>query len=103
MDVRARTPETVKVKRVVRVQTLRGRGTEDDRLRTVTQWWSFKGKLLGEDDPCAASSLADIEPALNAAEQECRAYDQDDHKIPAEVWTLIDKLREAIKQEKEDV
>ena len=30
----------------------RGKGTEDDPVRIIEQFWSTEGKLLAENDPC---------------------------------------------------
>jgi hypothetical protein len=46
-----RTPDSVKVIEVIEVKAIRGAGTDDDAVRVVTQWYSFDGKLLAEDDP----------------------------------------------------
>jgi len=48
---KARTPDSVKIIEVVEVKAARGAGTDDDAVRIVTQWYSFDGKLLAEDDP----------------------------------------------------
>lgn len=38
---------------VIRTElTSRGKGTEDDPCRRVTQYWSKEGELLAEVDPC---------------------------------------------------
>lgn len=31
---------------------LRGKGTEDDPMRRITQYYSTDGELLAEHDPC---------------------------------------------------
>ena len=50
-SVKARTPESVEVIEVVRVEALRGAGVEGDVARIVTQYWSKDGRLLAERDP----------------------------------------------------
>lgn len=51
--VRANTPKSVRVVRVIEVKTNRGLGIEEDPVRIVTQYWDMKGNLLAEkdDDP----------------------------------------------------
>jgi hypothetical protein len=54
MTVRPETPRSAKVIEVIETVTLRGRGDDErDPVREVTQYWSFKGILLAEKDPCA--------------------------------------------------
>ena len=36
----------VKVTQVVEVKSFVGTGTEDDPIRSITEYWSFDGKLL---------------------------------------------------------
>lgn len=36
---------------VIETSIARGKGTEEDPVRTVRQYWSADGKLLAEDDP----------------------------------------------------
>ncbi len=45
-----RTPDSVKLIRVIETKTLRGAGTMDDPARIVTQYWSLDGELLADDD-----------------------------------------------------
>lgn len=41
---------SAKLIQVIQVETPRGRGVEEDPIRTVTQFWSTDGKLLAEND-----------------------------------------------------
>ena len=47
------TPRSVKIREVIEVEAVRGKGTEDERIRVVTQYYSRDGELLAENDPCA--------------------------------------------------
>lgn len=40
----------VKVTQVVEVKSVVGNGTEDDPIRSITEYWSFDGKLLGSEE-----------------------------------------------------
>ncbi len=48
--VRARGTDSAKIISVIETKALRGKGTETDPERTVTQYWGFDGKLLAEYD-----------------------------------------------------
>lgn len=52
----ARTPDSVRVIRVVETVALRGRGVEGDVARMVHQYWAFDGSLLAESDPFPSES-----------------------------------------------
>lgn len=54
--VRPRGTDSARVIRVIETISIRGRGTDDDICRMVTQYWDFKGNLLAENDPCATES-----------------------------------------------
>mgnify|MGYP003234793951 CR=1 len=41
---------SAKIEQVIVTKALRGTGTEDDKYREVTQYWSLDGKLLAEKD-----------------------------------------------------
>ena len=43
-------PDKAKVIQVIRVEAIRGEGTDDDPVRRVYQYWSFQGALLAEND-----------------------------------------------------
>ena len=43
-------PDKAKVIQVIRVEAIRGEGTDDDPVRKVFQYWSFQGNLLAEYD-----------------------------------------------------
>lgn len=48
---RPRGTDKARVIQVIETNSIRGRGTEDDPVRGVKQYWNFKGKLLAENDP----------------------------------------------------
>lgn len=50
---RPRGTDSARVVPVVETRALRGNGTEEDKCREVTQYWSLGGELLAENDPCA--------------------------------------------------
>ena len=41
-----------KVIQVIETKSARGKGTEQQLCRVVTQYWSLDGELLAENDPC---------------------------------------------------
>ena len=49
---RPRGTDGARVIQVIETKSIRGKGTDDDMCRLVTQYWDFKGKLLAENDPC---------------------------------------------------
>jgi len=60
-----RGTDSAKVIQVIVTKSLCGRGSQDDVVRIVTQYWDFSGRLLAENDPeiefkamCGASSVA---------------------------------------------
>lgn len=52
---RPRGTDSVKVISVVEVKAAVGRGTEDDPVREVTEYWSFAGERLALNDPYLGS------------------------------------------------
>lgn len=44
--------EHARVISVIETESLRGTGTNENPNRIVKQYWSFKGILLAENDPC---------------------------------------------------
>lgn len=38
---------------MIETKALRGEGTNENKSRIVTQYWSLDGELLAENDPCA--------------------------------------------------
>ena len=48
--IEPRTPDSVKVIRVIEVKAIRGTGTDENPGRIVVQLWSLDGKLLAEAD-----------------------------------------------------
>ncbi|MFQ6578627.1 MULTISPECIES: hypothetical protein [Enterococcus] len=49
-EIQMKTPQLVELVEVIHVETTRGKGTEDDPVRIVHQYWSKEGKLLAEQD-----------------------------------------------------
>jgi hypothetical protein len=41
-----------RVIQVIETMDTRGKGTTEDVIRNVMQYWSLEGKLLAENDPC---------------------------------------------------
>lgn len=50
---RPRGTDSAQVILVIKTESMRGEGTQEDLCRTVTQYWDFDGNLLAENDPCA--------------------------------------------------
>ena len=51
--VRPRETDSAKVIQVIETKSVRGKGTEEDVVREVVQYWDFDGNMLAESDPCA--------------------------------------------------
>ena len=49
---RPRGTDSAQVIQVIKTESLRGEGTQEDLCRIVTQYWDFDGNLLAENDPC---------------------------------------------------
>lgn len=47
---RPRGTDSARVIKVIATTALKGRGTDEDPARIVTQYWDFDGNLLGEKD-----------------------------------------------------
>ena len=47
---RPRGTDSAKVIGVIETKSLRGKGTENDKCRTVIQYWDFEGNLLAEKE-----------------------------------------------------
>lgn len=43
--------KSAKVIQVIKTESLRGEGSQEDLSRIVTQYWDFDGNLLAEHDP----------------------------------------------------
>ena len=48
--VRPRGTDKAKVIKVIQTKSILGKGTEEDPVRYIYQYWDFKGKLLAEKD-----------------------------------------------------
>lgn len=49
-EIQMKTPQLVELVEVIHVEAARGKGTEDDPVRIVHQYWNKEGKLLAEQD-----------------------------------------------------
>lgn len=49
--VRPRGTDSAKVIAVIETEAIAGRGTEEDPVRSVKQYWSVTGELLAVNDP----------------------------------------------------
>lgn len=47
---RPRGTDNAKVIKVIQTKSLLGRGTKEDPVRFIYQYWDFKGNLLAEKD-----------------------------------------------------
>ena len=47
------TPQVIRIREVIEVEALRGKGIVGDCIRIVTQYYSREGNLLAENDPGA--------------------------------------------------
>ena len=54
---RPRGTDSARVIQVIVTEALRGKGTNEDLCRLVTQYWDFEGNLLAEHDPCITESV----------------------------------------------
>lgn len=48
-----RGTDSAKIIQVIVTEALKGKGSDNDPCRIVTQYWDFDGKLLAENDPYA--------------------------------------------------
>ncbi len=53
---RPRGPDSAKLIQVIETESEVGRGTDNDPVRTVKQYWSTEGELLAISDPLVRSS-----------------------------------------------
>lgn len=53
---RPRGTDSAQVIQVIKTESLRGEGTQEDLCRRVTQYRDFDGNLLAENDPCITES-----------------------------------------------
>lgn len=58
---RPRGTDSAKVIQVIVTESIRGRGTDLDPVRMVTQYWKFDGTLLAEFDPLVSGTPADLQ------------------------------------------
>lgn len=49
-DIQMKTPQLVELVEVIHVVATRGKGTKEDPVRLVNQYWSKEGTLLAEDN-----------------------------------------------------
>ena len=69
MVVRPRGTDSAQVIQVIKTESVRGKGTQDDVCRIVTQYWDFDGNLLAENDPCIMESETQGMEKLQGREQ----------------------------------
>lgn len=50
---------SAKLIQVIVTESCRGKGTQDDVSRMVTEYWSTDGEKLAENDPCATPPKCD--------------------------------------------
>lgn len=50
-SARPRGTDSAKIVPVIVTESLRGKGSEEDPVRKVKQYWSCEGELLAENDP----------------------------------------------------
>jgi hypothetical protein len=48
---RPRGTDSAQVIQVIKTESMRGMGADEDPCRIVTQYWDFNGNLLAENDP----------------------------------------------------
>lgn len=49
------------VRQVVHVRLKRGTGATEDPVRLISQFWSFEGELLAEQDPCCIPTFVGLD------------------------------------------
>lgn len=60
--IEMKTPQQVEIVEVIHVRAARGKGTEEDPVRIVNQYWAKEGQLLAESDELSLRSIASIAP-----------------------------------------
>lgn len=55
--VRPRGTDKAKVMKVIRTESIIGRGIPEDPVRLIYQYWDFKGNLLAKDDTLTTDDL----------------------------------------------
>ena len=58
--VSPRGTDSARLIRVIETKSARGKGTQEDLCRIVTQYWDLNGKLLAENDPQREEELRAI-------------------------------------------
>lgn len=54
---RPRGTDNAKVIKVIKTESLIGRGTQEDPARCIYQYWDFKGNLLAQNDMLITGDL----------------------------------------------
>lgn len=54
---RPRGTDNAKVIKVIKTESLIGRGTQEDPVRYIYQYWDFKGNLLAQNDTLITGDL----------------------------------------------
>lgn len=57
-----RGTDSARIISVIETKSLKGRGTEDNMCRIVTQYWDFEGNLLAENDLVKEKGLNNYSP-----------------------------------------
>lgn len=57
---RPRGTDKAKVLKVIRTESIIGRGTKEDPVRLIYQYWDFKGRLLAQNDTLITSDLQEL-------------------------------------------
>lgn len=58
--VRPRGTDKTKVIKVIRTESIIGRGTPKDPVRIIYQYWVFKGNLLSQNDTLFTNDLQEL-------------------------------------------
>lgn len=61
--------DSCKIVEVIEIVLLRGKGVEEDLLRTVTQWRTKSGEFIAEHDPCPATAARTVGALVAEAER----------------------------------
>ena len=54
---RPRGTDSARVIKVIETRAISGRGTDDDPVQVLVQYWDFDGNKLAEDEPRRQASL----------------------------------------------
>lgn len=68
--VSPRGTDSARLIRVIETKSARGKGTQEDLCRIVTQYWDLNGKLLAENDPQREEDYVTLNIGMTPAEWE---------------------------------